>query len=132
MKSDEKPIEYLSSTIILLKKDAGPDSVQNPPSEIPRVANNPIIVTGIMVFLAPKTSSNNTKIPSEPIAISVFIFFILSCSVLISEYLPQFLSGFVLFQFLSESADTLHILFQTFPMPFRGLFFLRVKAILFR
>src|SRR5690606_6633122 len=82
MNNEENPIENLSSIIVLLKNEAEPDSVQNPPSEIPRVANNPIIVTGIMVFLAPKTSSNNTKIPSEPIAISVviFLFYILDLS----------------------------------------------------
>lgn len=76
MNSEENPIEYLSSIMVLLKKEAGPDSVQNPPREIPSEANNPIIVTGIMVFLAPKTSSNNTNIPSEPIAIKVFIVYL--------------------------------------------------------
>src|SRR5690554_3250173 len=90
MKSEEKPIEYLSSTIMLLKKDAGPDSVENPPREIPKVANNPIIVTGIMVFLAPKTSSNNTKIPSEPIAIKVFIVYVYRIvSLYILTFLPK-------------------------------------------
>lgn len=75
MNNDEKALENLSATIILvywLFNNSPNDQIF---SVVPSIANRPKITTGTIAFLKLKISAIRQKTPKPDIAINVFIFY---------------------------------------------------------